>query len=889
MRVATKVGGARPHFNADPRAAEMFIAFHFEVPAVARRIRSMIRLPLAFLVLGLSASVARDVDQSYAPATWHTPLGLPDDWHKPMADDRGALLYDFGPGPYAKPLTVVEFGLADTPLTRERQWFESARVPIVRTTLANGNTRVEVTTLAVPPEKTADSNARFARYERLDGISGALGWAQPSTPCSPEFRNVAWGINRPIRYRVRVAPGAKKRVALGYCESYKPRLNERVAAMHVEGAAEQVADLALTAARNTPQVFLFDAADANRDGWLDIAVEAPQGKDPNPALALIAIYAADAKLNRDLLIEGANSASDPAELRIACGTEQTLQAPRIDAMEATFPAGTQPELTVRTGRQLRVEANGALSLGDAPFVTTIPRAEKIEWASDRWHLRFPMGTTHATALVFSGRPDATTPPATFDFANAAADNARAWQKTDVPFGHLAVGDPAIQRIADSALRNVYQARERINGQGQFNSSFTLYRGLWEGDAIYLIELAAMLGDFARARETLDVFFSFQNARGLIDELPPLVIYRTTPGVFWALERYARLSGDWASVERHWPAILRGVQALRAARDETLTKPGAANAGLLPAAFNDGGLADIGSEYSSVYWCLTGLRATARAGRQIGRTDDARAIDRLADEFLAAFEKASARDLRKDAHGNSYLPVRVGAIGPDDLPQLAQWGVIEHHIFGEGLPLDGPLGRGSLAMLAATEVEGLVPSSGWMRDGIWVGFNSLYAHWPLLLGDHAKAADLLYAVANHASPAGGWVEEQSLKNLPPKTAGDQPHCWAATLFVRLAISMLACERAGTLHLCLSTPPEWLRAGMVNQLDTLRTTTGPLSLKLAVSADGHAATLAVTPPPTGVILLHTQSLQAAGFRLVGTAPTPDTLPVKAGDAASWRFVR
>ena len=844
-----------------------------------------------FIVAPLFAvtGAARDVDHAYSAATWHSPLGLPDDWHKPMADDRGALLYDFGPGPYAKPLTVVEFGLRDQPLGRERQWLESPRVPIVRTTLASGGGRVEVTTLSLPPEEIAGSNGRFPRYERLDGISGALGWANPTTPCSPEFRNVAWGINRPIRYRVRVEPGAKKRVVLGFCESYKPRLNERVATMRVEGASEQTVDLVATAARNAPQVFLFDAADANRDGWLDVTVEAPQGKDPNTTLALIAVYAAEAKLTREIMLAGANSRQDPAELRIACGTEATMQALRVDAMEAVFPAGTTPELSVRTGRQLRTDEGGGLSLDGAPFVVTIPRAEKIERINDRWLLRFPEGTTRATALVFSGQPGKVAGPASFDFAKATAEVARVWQRRDVPFNHVLVGDEEIQRIVDADLRTVYQARERINGQGQFNSSFTLYRGLWSGDAVYLIELAAMLGDFARARETLDTFFTFQNEHGFIDELPPLVIYRATPAVFWALERYARLSGDWASVERHWPAILRGVSALRAARDATLATPGAANAGLLPPAFNDGGIADIGSEYSSIYWCLTGLRATARAARQIGRADDALAIDRLANEFFEAFQKNSARDLRPDTHGNRYLPVRVGLKGPDELPQLAQWGVLEHHLFGEGLPLDSELLRGSLAMFEATEVEGLVLGTGWMRDGIWVGFDSLYAHLPLLLGRHEKAADLLYAIANHATPLGSWVEEQSLKNAPPKTAGDQPHCWAATLFVRLVISALACERAGTVHLLLATPPEWLRAGAINRIDELRTTTGALSLALTVSDDGHDATLEVSPPASGNLLLHTASLQAAGFRLAGKSAMPETLPVRTGEPLTLRFSR
>ena len=850
------------------------------------------RVTLPLLALLLTHSLAREIDHSASAATWHSALGLPDDWHKPLADDRGALLYDFGPGPYAKPLTIVEFGLRDQPLTRTRQWHDSPRVPLLRTTLAHAAQHVEVTTLAVPPEKISETSGRFPLYERLDGISGALGWAQPSSACSPEFRNVAWGTNRPIRYRIRVDPHAKKRIVLGFCESYKPRLNERVAAMHVEGAPEQIADLALTAARNVPQVFLFEAADTDGDGWLDIRVEPPAGKDPNPALALIAVYAANARFNRDLLLAGRTDPKDPAELRIACGTEMLSQPARLDAMQATFPAGSAPILTVRTGRDLVADDRGGLSLGQTPFVVTQPRATRVERTATGWTLHFAAGTTRATALVFSGQAtaaDATNAAATFDFARNAADLATRWQHTDIPFGRVSIGDPAIQRLVDDSLRNLYQARERINGLGQFNSSFTLYRGLWAGDVIYMVNLASLLGDFARARETLDTTLSFQNAAGLIDELPPLVIYRATPAVFWALERYARLSGDWPTVERHWPAILRGVQALRTARDSTLTTPHAANAGLLPAGFNDGGIAEIGAEYSSVFWSITGLRATARAGRAIGRTADATAIDRLADEFLAAFHKSSQRDLRSDTHGHRYLPVRVGLTGPDPIPQVAQWSVIEHHIFGGGLPLQSDLLRGTLDMLGAAEAEGLPHSIGWLRDGLWVGYSSLYAHAPLLLGRHEKTADLLYSIANHATPVGGWVEEQSQKNAPAKTAGDQPHCWAAALFARLATSMLATEHNDTVHLLLATPPEWLRPGMVNRLDRLHTPGGPLSLTLTVSPDGRSAQLQLSPPAAGEVLLHTASLTTAGFHLPGRPATAAPLPVRPGEPLTLTFSR
>jgi hypothetical protein len=336
-------------------------------------------------------------------------------------------------------------------------------------------------------------------------------------------------------------------------------------------------------------------------------------------------------------------------------------------------------------------------------------------------------------------------------------------------------------------------------------------------------------------------------------------------------------------------VLRAVQALRAARDSTLASRSAANAGLLPAGFNDGGIAEIAAEYSSVYWTLTGLPPMARAARRLGHEADAVAIERLTVEFYEAFDPAAERDIRTDSKGNHYLPVRVGLKAPDEVPQLAQWAVVEHLLFGEGLKLESPLGVGSIGMLENAEAQGLPHSTGWMRHGIWAGFGSLYAHLPLLQGRHEKAADLLYAVANHASPLGTWVEEQSLADSPSKLAGDQPHCWASALFVRLAASMLACDRAGTTHLLLGPPAEWLRPGAVNRLDGYRTPGGPLTLVLRVAANGRHATLEITPPPEGTFLLHTRSLAAAGFLREGAADSPAPIPVPPGAPLTVRFAR
>lgn len=485
-------------------------------------------------------STTRVVDFRYAPLTWHSALGLPEDWHKPMADDRGALLYDFGPGPYTQPLTVVEAGVAQGTLTRTGQHWTDNVVPLLSTELTGATTHVTITTLAIPPAEPAGSDARFARYERLDGISGALGWASPSAPAAPEFRNVAWGVNRALRYRVRVEPGAAKRVVLGFCESYKPRLNERVADLRIEGAPAQVADLALTAARSAPQVFVFEARDTDLDGWLNVAVLAPAGSDPNTTLALIAVYAAGAKFTRDNLIAGGTASGDNAELRIDCGAESRQLSPRADRLHARFEGNAAPVLRVRTHRDLTVGENHTFLDGGAPFVVTQPQPTTAVLTAGVWLLEFPAGTREIAATVFSGRvtPEFAATASALATGEAQTLSRQRWKTANQPPGRIQVADPAIQALIETSQRIVYQGRKLINGRGQFDSSFTLYRGLWAGDAVHLVELAAQLGDTRWARETLETLLSFQNENGLIDEMPPLRLNRTTAAFLWAVGREA---------------------------------------------------------------------------------------------------------------------------------------------------------------------------------------------------------------------------------------------------------------------------------------------------------------------------------------------------------------
>ncbi|MCR6628977.1 MAG: hypothetical protein NVV74_02380, partial [Magnetospirillum sp.] len=574
---------------------------------------------------------------------------------------------------------------------------------------------------------------------------------------------------------------------LGFCESYKAMLFQRTAHMDVEGAPAQIVDLALNAPHNLPQIFLFDAHDSDQDGWINIRVFAPQGQDPNATLATIAVYAPKTVLTRAELVAGSTAQNDRAELRIACGTEMSRQAPRTDILHARYSGNVQPTLQIKSLRTLALNDDGVILERGKPFILTQPRATGLTRTEKGWKLTFAANTREVTAWVLSGDTSEAEVRAARKLPLADAirvTNAR-WNNYAIPYDRITVADPAIQRMHEASLRTLYQARETINGHTQFNSSFSLYRGLWAGDAVYITNLASHLGDSKSARQTLDALFSHQLPNGIIDELHPQQIYRTTAEVIWGVERDAQISGDWSYARKVWDKIVLGVSGIRGLRDETLKHPDAPYYGMLPPGFSDGGILDINSEYSSVYCTITGLRSAERIAQKLGHVQHAIEFRQLADAFQTSFEKNRLRDQRRDQNGHLYLPVRVGYTGEDPIPQLTQWAFMDAHLNGEGwITADHDLVKGTLALLESVEKQGLPVSMGWMPGGNWAGMGMFYAFQHLILDRPAKVSDILHAAANHASRVGTWVEEQSLIGEPFKMAGDQPHNFSSAMMVHL---------------------------------------------------------------------------------------------------------
>ena len=118
---------------------------------------------------------------------------------------------------------------------------------------------------------------------------------------------------------------------------------------------------------------------------------------------------------------------------------------------------------------------------------------------------------------------------------------RYWQTAALPYDRLQVPDPGVQALVDSAIRNIYQAREIKKGLPAFQVGPTCYRGLWVVDGSFLLEAMTYLGRAEETRNGMKYLMSFQRKDGsfmLMD-----AHWKETGIALWAITRHARLTGD----------------------------------------------------------------------------------------------------------------------------------------------------------------------------------------------------------------------------------------------------------------------------------------------------------------------------------------------------------
>jgi hypothetical protein len=837
----------------------------------------------------------------YSPARHMNAIGLPDDWHKPLVTERGSLAYDFGPGPYATPLTEIGFRLKIGPDTVTSQWFDDPRIPIARTRIANGGDGLTVEAFTVIPPRGVPPMMRAARdrVRRLHGLNGTRYWASPPAGIDPSFRSVAWGTNRPISYRVRIPRGGRRRVALGFCEAYKGTPRARLEEARVEGAPSRNLDPMPDGKRNTPIVHLFDAADSDKDGWLTIEVHAlPETPDPNLILNTFWIFPAGAAVTAADVISGV--ARERAELIHECGSEWELwaPAPRKDIMVASTTGNAQPVMTIRSRRELTFDTpSGVVLSGDVPFILTEPRANRVTRTGDTLLLQFPRGTDRVTATVYTGKPMTGAPHVMPDVDDERSRAERYWTaQFPVPAGVIRVPDERLQYLLETSARTIYQIRDMVDGGIQFQPGPTVYRGLWLGDVFLSGSIALMLGDTASVRAALEHGMKFQQPSGRFIVLRPSDALSETPVFVAMMCRYAEFARNDAWLRDHWDVVRSGIGWIDEVQRSTLDVPGAPYAGLMPPGFVDGGISHRTADYGTVWWALIALDHAIEAGRRLGFMRDAAMWSVLRRSMVDALHPAIRRDMRRDARGRVFLPVAIGDTTSGIPPQRGQYAFLLPIPYAEIFYADDPdielAVSSTLTMLDSTTREGIIAGSGWMQDGIWGWLGGIHALAHLYRRNSAQAFSLLQAYADHASPLGTWVEEQQPRSMGTRTSGDMADAEAAAFYIQAVRSFIVRERGTTLHLLDGIPAAWVVPGAVTSVTQGGSLFGPVSVSLTVAGDGATASVRVGPVKgrTGRdrVVLHLETLHALGFHSPAIGDT-GSIELPAGRVSSFTFVR
>lgn len=807
------------------------------------------------------------VDFRFAPPEWQAAICLPDDPHKSLADKSGALLYHYRQGGREFGTRLWVEVVADA--AWQKQELVSPRVPIVRTFHAAPGLEIVEEAFAVTdlPQPGTPKPA----LQRVDSGSINRHWAKPGDTFDPSLADAAVHPGGSIVFEVTVKPAASRRIALALCEGWWNEPRKRVLVLRVEGAEQKTVDTVADLGKNKPGVFWFDAKDADGDGVIEIRVDlARQAADRTTILNGLWVFDSSVKADDQTLLTGGLNARAIAVMKSA----QPGGPARNDLILVRVtntgqdPHVLQPRLIVDTAldfafhpERRSIVVNSHETVSASLTMTGLAEEQKSRRAIQLEPLTVPAGKSAAFFALYSGGGPIVIEPRTLEQALAVRDHAVAyWEKAPLPYGRVQVPDAGIQALFDAAIRNIWQAREIKKGLPVFQVGPTCYRGLWIVDGAFLLESAAMVGAGQEARSGIAYTLSQQKPSGAFEVLSPH-FFKENGIVLWTCVRHAQLTQDKGWLKSIWPQLEGAAGYIKELRRLSLGDDTPLDDGLNPPGEIDGGLSGQRTgfkrpEFSNVHWNLLGLHAFIQAAHWLGKEDSAALWQKEYDDLYATFRQAAARDTRQDSQGNSYVPIFMANEGAE-LPQRAQW-TFCHAIYpGQIFAKDDPLVASTLAMLAATEREGMVYGTGWDATGIWNYFASFYGHAWLWQGNGRKAAQALYAFAHHAAPVLDWREEQSLKGEPFKKVGDMPHNWASAEFIRLTIHLLALDRGHDLHLFEGLPAEWTRAGMVTKLAGVATPFGSLTLELKVSADGKTARLKLVPladPSCQKVIVH-----------------------------------
>ena len=426
---------------------------------------------------------------------------------------------------------------------------------------------------------------------------------------------------------------------------------------------------------------------------------------------------------------------------------------------------------------------------------------------------------------------------TLEYAEKALEAVGEYWREIRPFRNaFHIPDPQIQGMLDACGRNILQAREIVEDICEFHVGPTIYRGLWVVDGYYFGECAYMMGRDEEGFQCLQAVLKRVKPDGSIRILPDH--HKETAVALSTIVRQCELRNDDDRLREMWPVMLRGMEHLRRMRDDSfkLGKDYPAY-GLFQPSFGDGGIYGPEPEYTTPMNVILGLSDAYRAGKRL-KLPRYEEFGVFAQELMARMRECIERDRGTTPEGIPYVPLSM-AENESYKPQTGCATIARVAFHGEFEPDDRIVTDLLRLIDACDDREGIPECTGWRSDQSIYTYSSVrFAQLLLQAGQREKAADYLYAFANHASASRVWREEQPVREThSAEICGDMPHNWASVEFIRLVRNLVVLETFTGVELLPGLPEEWLpRAGDSLVLEKTPTRFGKLSLELSVRGKG-----------------------------------------------------
>lgn len=492
------------------------------------------------------------------------------------------------------------------------------------------------------------------------------------------------------------------------------------------------------------------------------------------------------------------------------------------------------------------------ALEAAPPLRTLADPQAHASALLAFDITLAPGATHTLGWTAPLAAGAT--PAVLDAAALAARfnaSAAGWRTR---LGRVAIeGPPELQRLADTLRTSLAHMLLSRDGPA-LRPGTRSYARTWIRDGAMMVAGLVRLGELGVAREFVDWYAGHLFASGKVPccvdarGADPVVENDSHGQYLYAVAEVLRHGGDAAFAQRHWPQVQRVLAWMEALRQSERT---AANRtperahlfGLMPPSISHEGYSDKPAySYWDDFWALRGYKDAVFIANTLGSGAEAKAWDRLRDEFereLAASIEATARRFGVDFiagaadRGDFDATSTTMALNPAQaaLPRARLEATFDRYC-----DLSRQRSEGRRASPDYTPYE-------WRTVGALVR-----------LGRTACAHEMVDFFLRDQRPAGWnqWAEVVLPDPRAVKFLGDMPHAWVSSDYIRSVLDLLAYEREsdGTLLLGAGLKAAWLQQADI-AVRGLVTASGPLDFALRRGEGGWTLRLERAGAPARLV--------------------------------------